>query len=394
MRLPRFNRGKHKHWVAGELDTSRLIRALWDAASIRQRRESEFLRLLVACSWTNVHHGDKGLDSTRSWRNRKIAEYLKVEYNSEANLASELSKRFPKLRNPAALLRHHTGFVAYYPVYRPATLRFITKYTDAIFATFSISASRKTVSIDKTRRVVDGLLRLGRIRGPRGSISPLNGLSATMACLDPKRRVPVINKRVEPILRNLGERADSHGAVVLGAWIDKNKVGVKHAFDLDVYANTTNFPSGPKLRPIGMIRNPREIGIKSELASAAKIAAATVKIRKRHNMLTNRFLKYVTGQYKIQEADFDLMLANWRPGRHLLIEAKTASAGPGGRAQLRQAIGQLFDYRFTYLPPSSRIDLAVLLPSKPADGVIKLLASLKIKTLWFKGKRLEGTITL
>jgi len=89
---------------------------------------------------------------------------------------------------------------------------------------------------------------------------------------------------------------------------------------------------------------------------------------------------------------FDAVIFDWKKGAHLLIEAKTGSQGPGGRAQIRQAIGQLFDYRHKYAGafPQGRIDLAVLLPSKPAEDVMNLLTKLRIKVLWFDGKHLRG----
>jgi hypothetical protein len=77
----------------------------------------------------------------------------------------------------------------------------------------------------------------------------------------------------------------------------------------------------------------------------------------------------------------------------LLIEAKTASEGSAGRSQVRQAIGQLYDYRFTHMP-KNKVDLAVLLRKEPSAHVQRLLASLGIELLWFKGKALNGTIQL
>jgi hypothetical protein len=77
-----------------------------------------------------------------------------------------------------------------------------------------------------------------------------------------------------------------------------------------------------------------------------------------------------------------------------LIEAKTASEGVMGRAQIRQAIGQLYDYRFSSLHDNKKVDLAVLLLKEPHRDIKKLLNSLGIEVLWFKGKNLTGTIQL
>jgi hypothetical protein len=78
-----------------------------------------------------------------------------------------------------------------------------------------------------------------------------------------------------------------------------------------------------------------------------------------------------------------------------LIEAKTDWKGPTGRMQIRQAIGQLFDYRQLYFRKDlASLDLAVLVPTKPSDEIIELLKSVGIEVLWFCGRRLSGTITI
>ena len=94
-----------------------------------------------------------------------------------------------------------------------------------------------------------------------------------------------------------------------------------------------------------------------------------------------------------EEGRFDVLIQDWNKGRQLLIEAKTAFKGLGGRAQVRQAIGQLFDYRFTYLSPK-KTDLAVLVPTEPSAAVKNLLKSLGIEVLWFRGKHVCGTVEL
>jgi hypothetical protein len=44
--------------------------------------------------------------------------------------------------------------------------------------------------------------------------------------------------------------------------------------------------------------------------------------------------------------------------------------------------------------PKNKVDLAVLLRKEPSAHVQRLLASLGIELLWFKGKALNGTIQL
>ncbi|MBK7930528.1 MAG: hypothetical protein IPJ98_24570 [Bryobacterales bacterium] len=202
-----------------------------------------------------------------------------------------------------------------------------------------------------------------------------------------------MNKRTTRMLAAIGEKNDSAGAVALSRLIGMN--GIRHSFDLDVYSQTAVLPGVKKQKSLlPRLQGLRDVGLKSETDSIGLIASNRIRIAKKHNQLTNRLREWLLWRHQVpKESKFDALILDWRQGRHLLIEAKTASTGPGGRAQLRQAIGQLFDYRHTYsgkLPPG-KIDLAVLLPSKPSEDVLALLGSLDIGVLWFEGKDLKGT---
>jgi hypothetical protein len=125
------------------------------------------------------------------------------------------------------------------------------------------------------------------------------------------------------------------------------------------------------------------------------MAARSVRIRKEHNKLTNRFRKAVFKNVRPQEKNFDLLIDGWKGNRQLLIEAKTDWKGPAGRMQIRQAIGQLFDYRLQYFAEDlASVDLAVLVPTEPNDEIKNLLDSLRIGVLWFQGRKLCGKPTL
>jgi hypothetical protein len=172
--------------------------------------------------------------------------------------------------------------------------------------------------------------------------------------------------------------------------------GIKNAFDLDVYAATVDFRSLPKQRsrlsPLGGFR---DVGLKSEIDSLAEIAASRKRIRKLHNALTNRLRDYLMWQYELVESEFDAVIPDWKPGRTLLIEAKTNSERSSGRTQIRQAIGQLFDYRHKFFgTEKAKVDLAILLPMEPSADILTLLGSLGIEVMWFKGEKLKGTIAL
>lgn len=75
LELPVFQRAKYLQWLRMEMQTARIVRALWEAAG-RKRKDADFLKLLVLFSWTNVGDNDSGYESTVRWRNGYLAAYL------------------------------------------------------------------------------------------------------------------------------------------------------------------------------------------------------------------------------------------------------------------------------------------------------------------------------
>ena len=391
IKLPQFkpNASERKH-VRKELDTARFIQTLWNAAG-RRRRDPKFISLLVRCGWVN--RGKDG-ESTRQWRNSNIADYLQVGYESEEQLARVLAAAFPTLNQPAALLRMNTGITLYHSPLRPATIEFVERHAGLIGTVFSQVSARRTKTDGDMRRAVKTLADLGFIRTLGREVSPLNGLTPTLACLDPTRAFPIMNVKTKQLLGVIGRGLDADGAVGLSHLIGLN--GIKNAFDLDVFAATVDFRSVPKQRsrpsPSGRFR---DVGLKSEIDSLAQIAASRKRIRKLHNALTNRLRDYLMWQHELVESEFDAVIPEWKPGRKLLIEAKTNSERSSGRTQVRQAIGQLFDYRHKFFDTEkAKVDLAILLPKEPSADIQALLGSLGIEVIWFKGEKLKGTIAL
>lgn len=393
--LPKYQRSeKQQRWVDGKRRTANLIQSLWKSAGKKQRSDPAFLCLLTQCGWSNGAR-KKGGDATRLWRNHRIADYIGVQYSSDEELAQALSSRFNNLSlsKCRGLIRTQTGITHYYNAFRPATIRYVEKNSKAITLAFSRVSESATDVYSKVRMVASLIERLGEISAADRRISPFNGLTPTLSCLDPQRRFPIMNERTRGLLHCVGMKPDTEGTVALTKLIGP-AYDVRDAFELDAYAYGEKFPApsgvAKKSLPKGSYS---DVGLKSEINSIAQIAAKKAVIRKRHNKLINRLRDSVQWKYKLKESKFDALVVGWKKGRDLLIEAKTASEGPSGRSQVRQAIGQLYDYRFTYMPKDD-VDLAVLLPRQPSPSVRNLLASLGIELLWFKGKQLEGTIHL
>jgi hypothetical protein len=396
--LPKFRRNqRQKKWVASERRTAKLIQSLWKAAGHKQRNDPAFLCLLVQCGW-NTGGRKSGGDSTRRWRNLKIAEYLNVPYGSDQQLAQELRSQLRSLgslQECLSILRERTGIAQYYSAYHPATLDFVKQHSGDIALAFKHVSTNSANAHEKVRRVASLIESLGKFYAAGKSVSPFKGLTPVLSCLDPQHRFPIMNKRTHVLLECIQRKTDSEGAFALSKLIGPT-YDIKDTRDLDVYANTEEF-SKPKVHALATdpaLDGFKDIGLKSEINSLAHIAAKKTTIKKLHNKLINRLNDYLLWrQVTAKESKFDALVIGWKKGRDLLIEAKTGSEGPSGRAQIRQAIGQLYDYRFTYMP-KNEVDLAILLPRQPRPHVKNLLSSLGIELLWFKAKQLGGTIRL
>lgn len=402
MILPVFRpKRKHRQWIQYERKTAVFIRTFWAAASARQRVTPGFLWFLTASAWTNIRSDGSGEESTREWRNRILADYLGVDYQTISSLAKAVRQAFPSFTPLRArkLLATHTGITRHYPAIRPSTHRYVLRHARELCDLFTTVSSSKHPPEDKIRRVAVELAGMPLILTPRGGrMSPFNPLSPVLACLDPHRRFPIMNQRTHRLLRAIGKEHDGDGAIALCNLIGSH--GIRDSFELDVYSQAAkeNFPAARRRRIVdrpGVKDISRVLPIKSEMDSLARLAARRVRIRKEHNKLTNRFRRAVFADVTPQERNFDLLIDGWKRDRKLLIEAKTDWRGPTGRMQIRQAIGQLFDYRLQYFAEDvASVDLAVLVPTEPSTEIKELLASLRIAVLWFCGCRLCGTVRL
>lgn len=399
MELPTFRpTPTQRQRVHSEHRTAAFIRAFWASASSPQRKDPEFLWFLTASAWTNVRADGSGDKSTREWRNRILAGYLGVDYRTVTDLALAVGDAFPKFTPLKArrLLATHTGITHHYTAIRPRTRRYVLRHAPELYELFITVTSRHHNPEDKIGKVAARLAGMPQISTPRGGwTSPFNPLSPVLACLDPHRRFPIMNQRTHRLLRAIGKEHDDDGAIALYNLISSR--GIRDSFELDVYSQISEADFAPaRMRRISAKPSrTRVVPIKSEMDSLARLAARRVRIRKEHNKLTNRFRKEVFANVRPQEANFDLLIDGWKGDRRLLIEAKTDWKGTTGRMQIRQAIGQLFDYRLQYFPTEvASVDLAVLIPTEPSVEVKQLLGSLRISVLWFHGRRLCGTVRL
>jgi hypothetical protein len=399
--MPWFKKtGEKIEWINRDRQTAAFVKFFWAAATPQERKSADFLTFIIQAGWCNVSDGDYS-STTREWRNDNLARYLHAAIDGIDSLTAAVAIHWPKISHNMlrSHLLHDTGITHYYRAFRPATYKFIRKYTSDLADIFQIVSSARMDPLGKIRSAMALADRLPQIGTPNGGkTSALNAITPALACLDPNNRFPIMNNQTEALLKSIGARQDAEGASALASLIGKNNVETN--LELDVYSQwyANDFPVNDRRkskRVKARIAKAREVGIKSEEDSVATTSKQRVRIRKTHNKLINKFRAVLLGKYKLEESRFDVLVRNWKLGRYLLIEAKTASDGPGGRFQIRQAIGQLFDYRKTaFGKTSEKIDLAVLVPERPSRDIVDLLKSLDIHALWFDGDALQGTTRL
>jgi hypothetical protein len=401
IKLPDFKPStSERKWIDNHRSSSRHLQRLWRAAPGSLRRDPGFIEVLLRATWVGTHNHT---DQTRLTRNRYLAAWLGVDPGNDQNLAERLVFKMPALsvKRAQEFIAQWTGLTLYYSSARPATITLIRKEIRIVAAALE-RVSGTTDDVDaKVSDVADMITSLPRVKMPTGGkVSPFSGLSPLLAALDPHGRFPIINKQTQKLVAALGATTEHAAVVAMSRLVGERNLPDNHS--VDVFANSRRDAIAASIRRDVRKRIPavhtlqlQLLGEKSEQRAYAMLRRRRIKIRRLHNALTNKFLNAVQWRYKPQQSRCDIVLGGWRGRRFLLIEAKTGTSGLGGRTQLRQAIGQLFDYRRLQFPnASSQVDLALLTPSRPDDDVLELLRGLDIEALWFERNQLCGTIDL
>lgn len=396
--LPAFKPNRQEQvWLTHEQETAKLVQLLWRHGSKSDRRDPGFLELLIRSSWSN----GGGDDARRRWRNQYLAGWLGLLANTrDEDIAAELSHQIGLSRRDAQwVVNTPSGITNYYKAYRTAFMKQVRKHSELISKAFELVSKRSVDLEAKIEQVANLILDLPTFTGPnKRRALIMNGLAPVLACLDPQLRFPIMNAPTRPLLRMLGHIADAEGAKSLSRLIGQH--GIKDSLHLDVYAASKGkkFKASRRHSKV-KVRDPKTVGNKAEEDAVVSLARRRIKIRKRHNTLINKFRSAVEWKHTPKESEYDLLIENWKPGRWLLIEAKTETEGVAGRTQLRQAIGQLFDYRWRSFRNGGdvaidKIDLAVLTRAKPPKDFLELLDDLGIEALWFERDKLTGTLSL
>src|ERR1700722_20432879 len=74
---------------------------------------------------------------------------------------------------------------------------------------------------EKVRNVAALIESLGKIPADGRHVSPFNGLTPALSCIEPQKKFPIMNQRTRPLLRSMREKADKEGVVALSRIIGR-----------------------------------------------------------------------------------------------------------------------------------------------------------------------------
>jgi hypothetical protein len=215
-----------------------------------------------------------------------------------------------------------------------------------------------------------------------------NLLTPLIACLDPKKRFPIVNgeKGVRAKLNKLGLASHGLEEQVTGFIGLIGRFGIVDAFALDTagedqigkIASRQKKSQAKPMQGLGARLHELDDDERKAIQNAGEIT-----YRNRHNKMTTHLMQLLP-DLQIRagtspDCRYDVLVLNYDGmGRDLLIEAKPDP----DRGSIRVAIGQLLDYcRFVPHPPAT--DLAILTISAPNASYLDLMHDYQITALWF-----------
>ncbi len=384
MKLVQWEREHYRR----EMNTARLVKACYKSRCQGNLLTPEKIHSLCQLTWWVIHWRSTKLPALwRLWAKR--GELPTVKEPDELTAYG-----FP--RSILACAEPATGIVNLYRAYRNSSLKWIEKNYETIGPLVHKAANlRNDREAEELANAIDKLPGIPKPKSKSGRLSPSSLLTPLFACLDPRFRFPLVAKYEEVLKlhRKLGIATRSLSEQIHALVPLIGQYGIKDVFMLDVVSGRLAERALPKPKDSIGVRerqSDRELDEKDDNDISILIRTQTIKARRLHNAMTNRLTRFCThaglkiyegtGQYR-----YDALVKNYDSNNDLLIEAKSSL----NRAQLRLAVGQLFDYR-RGLPKRAVTDLAVLLPKKPNKDSFSYLADVGVHVLWYTNRKLSS----
>jgi hypothetical protein len=399
-------------WLERERRTGLIVRACYDRIRAHRVLDAEELHALCRLTWITKSNGSVG-DTTRSVVAPALSTLLAEDLT--ATNAVDLVEELRALELPDAIVgpvSGGVGIVNFYNGFRKTSLSWIEEHLDEVSEIVeAVAHASNDQAVQAAYARIDALPSLPRPGG--GDMPCFNLLTPMLACLDPRRRAPIINGRKE-VLKRLGMLGLSSATLeerCVGLQGLIGQAGIGDAFALDtaddeairraIAAAEPTAGTGPEdEEPVDDEALPTFAPLAERCDDDVEYLRATdpVRMAHRHHTMTNA-LREICARAKLHVEEgtdpscfFDALIREYLgTQRHLLVEVKTDVAPPF----CRLAVGQLLDYR-RKLPGAAAIDLAVLLPSKPPQDILDFLGYVGVRALWLNitAKRIEGDVLI
>lgn len=390
-----------ENWAERQRRTNQLVRIAADYVFNQKTIQPEQLYGLCKLTWVTDGRNVDNLTYIKSAKIPALGFIFQKDFSGKTieNVAEEISTILIQ-PNVSELITSHTGFSNAYNAYRNSLLKWIDDNFKELLPLFK--EAFKLSSDENGLDLIKKISKLSRIPNPDNSKQRMlmdseNLITPVFFALDSRIRFPIINgsKGVKNLLRKL-KVTDASLEMQYSEMIKLYGIGgINDAADLDQIGNDiTDFIEISGRKPTKKLLESKpdtgvaELPLKDESDLESLQKARTVTSKRLHNRLTNKLKSYLTNYTLLEGRDdramFDVLVKNYDEN-DLLIEVKSSSEA----AHIRMAIGQLYDYWFTIKGDDKPLHLAILIPSKPDEDIIKLLEWLNIGILWFSEKTFE-----
>ena len=379
-------------WYKTERNTEALVKAVVSRRPIAML-SGEDIWYLMQLTWITAGR-DKVTED--HWKRIKIPALAHL-FRKTAKRSGELKESVDHLhlhRVVAGAAAKKTGFVNTYRAYRNSLLPWCKEH-ESLIRSILETATTLTSNDQDRFSLASRIAALPRVSTPNNqrTMAASSHITPLVACLDPKRRFPIINGEsgVNKRLARLGLAQSNLEEQVRGfiGLIGQFGLGDSFAVDTMTDAQIRRITQRAKRQPLKPAKKEGKVtGVPlPDFDEAERIAvqeSATIVYRQRHNRMTTR-LKRLLPNFEIQQGTldncrYDALICDYDGnGRDLLIEAKPDA----NKGAIRIAIGQLLDYR-RFLTNQPATDLAILTISPPSESHVELMHDLQITALWFK----------
>jgi hypothetical protein len=387
-------------WADRQRRTNRLVRKI--AGYIFDQDEVTPLQIygLTKLSWITKSYDGENASYIKSTKIPALGNIFNRDYDKLSLEEVSLDvARITKDETIASLINEHTGFNNFYGAYRNSSKDWVHENFKNLLPMYKSAYAAKS-NADR-ELLIKGIMKtpgIPKVESGDQLMGAEQFLTPAFFMLDNKIKFPLINGKngVKKLLKALRVNDDSlleQYRAMVGLY---GKSGVDDAADVDQIdddlsdlIDNISTKAKKSLLKNKETNDENYLPLKDEGDVDVIAKAGTVSQRRIHNQLTN-MIKESLSQYTLLEGSdkscmFDVLVKKYDKKQDLLIEVKSSLERPN----IRMAIGQLFDYRYSQKNKDIGMPhTAILLPGAPDYECVQFVESLDIGLLWFEADQI------